>query len=137
MASYFYLFELESSFLILVRQDDSPDCRFYIMLWNMIMESSFLILVRQDDSPDCRFYIMLWNMIISGYVWNGGISLTGMLFQLDIIPCTTDQCIVTYALQMGRYFIKQLRYRMKFISFSKMCTNLINNLDHSFKYAYF
>ena len=110
MASYFYLFELDSN---------------------------FLILVRKDDSPDCRFYIVMWNMFISGYVWNGGISLTGMLFQLDIIPCTTDRCIVTYALQMGRYFIKQLRYRMKFISFSKMCTNLINNLDHSFKYAYF
>ena len=47
MASCFYLFELESS---------------------------FLILVRQDDSPDCRFYIMLWNMIISGYVWNGGMA---------------------------------------------------------------
>ena len=76
MASYFYLFELDSN---------------------------FLILVRQDDSPDCKFYIVMWNMFISGYVWNGG-----MTFQLDIIPCTDDQSIVTYALQIGRYFIKQL-----------------------------
>ena len=69
MASYFYLFELDSN---------------------------FLILVRQDDSPDCRFYIVKWNMFISGYVWNGG-----MAFQLDIIPCTDDQSIVTYALQIA------------------------------------
>ncbi|KAM3684180.1 hypothetical protein ACB098_11G025100 [Castanea mollissima] len=37
--------------------------------------------------------------------WRDGfliLCLTGMLFQLDIIPCTDDQSIVTYVLQMGR-----------------------------------
>ncbi|KAM4080534.1 hypothetical protein ACJW30_11G024200 [Castanea mollissima] len=43
--------------------------------------------------------------------WRDGfllLCLTGMLFQLDIIPCTYDQSIITYALQTGGYFIKQL-----------------------------
>ena len=71
--------------------------------------------------------------------WRDGfliLCLTGMLFQLDIIPCADDQSIITYALQMGRYFIKQLRYEMKYNSFIKMCTNLVNDIDHSITYAY-
>ena len=71
--------------------------------------------------------------------WRDGfliLCLTGMLFQLDIIPCADDQSIITYALQMGRYFIKQLWYEMKYNSFIKMCTNLVNDIDLSITYAY-
>ena len=49
------------------------------------------------------------------------LCLTGMLFQLDIIPCTDDRSIFTYVLQMGRC-------KMKYNSFSKI---LINEIDHS------
>ena len=71
--------------------------------------------------------------------WRDGfliLCLIGMLFQLNIIPCTDDQSIITYALQMGRYFIKQLWYEMKYNSFIKMCTNLVNDIDLSITYAY-
>ena len=59
-----------------------------------------------------------------------------MLFQLDIFSYADGQSIITYALQMGRYFIKQLWYEMKYNSLIKMCTNLVNDIDHSITYAY-
>ena len=62
--------------------------------------------------------------------------LTGMLFQLDIFSYADGQSIITYVLQMGRYFIKQLWYEMKYNSLIKMCTNLVNDIDHSITYAY-
>ena len=37
---------------------------------------------------------------------------------------------------MGRYFIKQLCYKMKYNSFGKMCTNLVNDIDHSITCSY-
>ena len=61
--------------------------------------------------------------------WRDGyliLCLTGMLFQLDIIPCTDDWSIVTYVLQMGRC-------KMIYNSFNKI---LINDIDHSITYAY-
>ena len=61
--------------------------------------------------------------------WRDGyliLCLTGMLFQLDIIPCTDDWSIVTYVLQMGRC-------KMIYDSFNKI---LINDIDHSITYAY-
>ena len=61
-----------------------------------------------------------------------------MSFQPEILPCRDDQSIVTNTLQINRYFIKQLWYKMRYSSFSKICTtNHINNLDHSIKFAYF
>ena len=61
-----------------------------------------------------------------------------MSFQPEILLCRDDQSIVTNTLQINMYFIKQLCYKMRYSSFSKICTtNLNNNLDHSIKFAYF
>ena len=66
--------------------------------------------------------------------------LSRMSFQPEIMPCRDDRSIVTNTLQIDRYFIKQLWtlwYKMNYSSFSKMCTNHNNYLDHSIKCAYF
>ena len=69
--------------------------------------------------------------------WLLTLCLSRMSLQPEIMPCWSERSIVTNSLQINRYFIKQLRYKMKYGSFSKMCTNLINDLDHSIKFTYF
>ena len=81
--------------------------------------------------------------MIAGYILCCGTCLSvgmygmeGWLFNTMPDWNVISLSIITFALQMGRYFIKQLWYEMKYNSLIKMCTNLVNDIDHSITYAY-
>ena len=105
---------------------------------------SFVLFLVKNSCKEVLIFVHvhLLNIYIYIYIYLFTCSIflcpSRMSFQPEILPCRDDQSIVTNTLQINRYFIKQLCYKMRYSSFSKICTtNLNNNLDHSIKFAYF
>ena len=110
----------------------------YSLVTVMWLGISFVLFLVKNSCKEVLISVHVH--LLNIYLFTCSIFLcpSSMSFQPEILPCRDDQSIVTNTLQINRYFIKQLWYKMRYSSFSKMCTTkLINNLDHSIKFAYF
>ena len=116
----------------------------YSLVTVMWLGISFVLFLVKNSCKEVLIFVHvhLLNIYIYIFIYLFMCSIflcpSRMSFQPEILLCRDDQSIVTNTLQINRYFIKQLWYKMRYSSFSKICTTkLINNLDHSIKFAYF